>query len=564
MNRTSWLGIGVTLALMLTGHGEAEPTPDPIIRKIPNVAGEIRIDSGPEVFNLTFTHENLGKPIDCGGFLRAEVIIGDKGRSTHNLHFWFDKVAPDETHNLELGKDLLDDLRWQNRDVDPNTIVFDTSSKQLSLKKATCLFGPPIDIKPILDNEYARARIYVDPTNVHALYRIRWLESNTHVRCEFGISAAVLNSKFPERPIEFKIHDVQVADFGLTHTFAGADPLNQRRLEENNPELIYDGRPGKTQVVTHHCWRGGSSQFETDSASSFFLFPGGKEAVMYSPNKERGVVVDVGSELEGVSMESKSRGVWQAMSLSADGKQFAVSKFDKVSIYDATTYKELGTFASAEQGGDISFHAGKNMVVQGDKIFSTHESKMGKVINSFIRPLLSYAFTPDGRYLIGSKNRKDNKAIVIPTDNLESHTHHVRMPWTTNITVTSDSKKYLFSSRDYIYLADIATGSISKGLVTPSEVIDIAIAQKDKVIAVLNRKTISLWDYEKCNKFITFPYEGFGEKIDIVDKGKTFVVGLKRRLVRKNLVDFWTVDLSHALPRFNRCGSDREAMENLR
>lgn len=537
--------LGFVFTIVIGFVGEASQAA-PIIRKVDNVGGEITINPRPAEFNLTFTHRDLGRDTDCRGILTAEVIVGNRGRIVKDLSFEFTDVAPTETFTMRFGSELLAAIRADNSDIEPELIKFDKNSDYLDIKNAYCFFGPPVDTKIILGDPKNQVRVYVHASSVNLLFSTAETRPFRHYRCTFGISAKVAKSKNPEEPLVFKISTGQVNPRGLTHAFGGIKEIQQRRSAEEKPDLEYDYEPGQTRVVNRYCWLGGEAQFATSFNGEFTILPGGKELIWYNEAKKSGVISTIASEKDGPSLDTAAKGPWRSVAVSSpsagSSRQFAVSKAGKVSIYDAATFTERHVLRVAGRHGQLSLSAAKDLVVLGDKVIDT---LTGDIVHSFPERLRSHAFTPDNQQLIAAFDREDNRPLAFTVGQWQSPKEHPAFTNTANIIAEPDSSGYLFSSGTFVFSIEIATGKVRKNISTGSAIAGLSLTDDGSILAILENQQVSLWDYSSCTRLLSFPYTGQGKAIQIrkIEASDAYAIGIKRRLVRKNLIDFWTVKL---------------------
>lgn len=513
---------------------------NPIIQKVANVEGEVTITPDHDQFKLTFTHKDLGRATDCSGVLTTDITLGEKGREVRDIPFGFANISPDKNHAMTFGTQVLKEVRAAHTDVDPFLIVFANPSDVHAIKSLYCFFGPPADTKIILKNRKKQVKVYVENAAIHLLFDNAKKTPYQHDRCTFAISAGVTASDKPDLPVTFKMAIDGIRPIGLSLASGGTEALKKRRGVEFNDKINFD--PSRVKVLNHYCWAGGESQLTTTYASDFLITPDGKEAVWYSPRKESGVLADIASAIDGPSLDTRARGIWRTLAFSKDKSQFAVSKPGKVSVYETASMAELRVLDVADTRGPLSM--GQNLLVVGKTVI---DSTTGEVRHTFAEPLRSHDFSADGKQLIVSYDRADSPVHVIPVGTWKTAKSHTAVTKPSQIVALDSS--YWVSSGTEIHEVSLADGKIEETYNLKKEVQDFALSGDGRVLAALSENLITLRDMgsrgtygEKgCGPLAKIPVSGIGSKIEISPNGSLYVVGIKRRLLRKNLVDFWSL-----------------------
>lgn len=530
--------IAAALLIALSGIDsgvEPEKTHGAVIRKVEAVGGQIMINPRPGDFTLTYSHRDLGRDTDCRGVLTAEIIIGRKSRVLKDIAFAFSDIAPTETYTMRFGSELLDSLRAAHPDVDPTFIKFDKNSDYLDIKTAHCFFGPPIDSKIILDKPHHVLRVYVHPSSVHLLFTNEDSPPFYHYRCTVGIKARVLKSKQPDTPLVFSISTGQVAAQGVSHAFGGIREIQERRRAEGRGDLEFDFTPGKTRIANRYCWQGGETQFPATYQSGFAILPGGKDALRYSSAKSNGVISSITSEKDGPSLDSSLRGPWQAMAIAKDGGQFMVSAKNQLALFDLATFKELGQFPRAVVTGDVRLHRGSKRLVTTKEIIATDS---GKVLRRFPEPLSHHDLSADGRTIVGSLVTK-NKGLIRIMELASGRVVKEFSSGTTAAAIAVAGDAFYGAAGRTVQRYALANGAPQQSFSLPSEA--LAITAAGDAFAVLSRQHITVWHNHTGEQLATISYKGTARAIRLRPRAGGYVVGIKRRLVRKNIIDFWLI-----------------------
>lgn len=518
----------------------AESSLNPIVREVGTVEGKISILVSRRSLSLTFSHRDMGRNVDCFGVFSTTIIGGDNRHLKKNIPFEFTNVLPTETRSFKFGEDVITKILNKTPENQKDTVKFHKGEGMNEITFANCYYGPPVEDIRIFEKVDKRVALYVHDRALHLAFNNKKHSAFENHRCSFGITAALLGSTNPDVPLKLKMTSGRVKPLGLTYVSSGSLELRARENTENR-NLSFDYRKNHTSFSNMYCWRGGSSQFETTFSSDFLLTPIGDRVIWYHPNKPQAIVSIIESEAEKDSIPSSPKGEWQETSYSRDYKKFAVAKPGAVSIYDSDKLKEIRTIKAPPNTSGISYDSGLKLIVIGNKVL---HSITGKTLFTFGNDLISHAFSGDGKHLIATFDTDQDSTISFPIGKWNQGVAHNNFNKPQNVTAIPGSNRYLLSTDKFLYrFIGGKNGNQDKSYRFDSKIIDIAISKSGTAIAVLEANKITLLNQADFKELTSISYTGTGTTVKIAGANNGIIVGLKRRLVRKNLVDFWTVPL---------------------